>query len=140
MKAMINLDREATLEILKSLNVDIKPEIIDNYKKLIKREVQQYCQNELYNTLEKYIRDSYVLTQIWKDATKVLRNKITNGQDEAVYKKALEYSKEYLNEVKQVYEKDLERIKSNVQKVDIESIIRDQVDKSVKEYIDRKFK
>lgn len=140
MKALINLDREATLEILKSLNANIEPEIIDNYKKLIKREVQQYCQNQLYNTLEKYIRDSYVLTQIWKDATKVLRNKITNDQDEAVYKKALEFSKEYLNEVKQVYEKDLERIKSNVQKVDIESIIRDQVDKSVREYIDRKFK
>lgn len=140
MKALINLDREATLEILKKLNIDIKPEIVDNYKKLVQREVELYCQNQLHNSLEKYTKESYVLTQILKEATKSIKTKITNEQDKTMYVKALEYSKEYLNEVKGIYQKDLERMKLNVQKIDIESIIRDQVDKSVKNYLATKFR
>lgn len=140
MKALINLDREATLEILKKLNVDIKPEIVNNYKKLVQREVELYCQNQLHNTLEKYTKESYVLTQILKEATKSIRTKILNEQDETIFRKALEYSKEYLDGVRSLYQKDLERMKSNIEKVDIESIIRDQVDKSVKSYLSTKFR
>lgn len=140
MKALINLDREATLEILKKLNVDIKPEIVNNYKKLVQREVELYCQNQLHNALEKYTKESYVLTQILKEATKSIRTKILNEQDETIFRKALEYSKEYLDGVRSLYQKDLERMKSNIEKVDIESIIRDQVDKSVKSYLSTKFR
>lgn len=136
MKALINLDREATLEILKSLNVDIKPEIVDNYKKLVQREIELYCENQLHNALDNYVKHNYILRQSIEEAIKSVKSKILTDQ----YTKTSRYVEEYLNQVKELYEKDLERKRTDLKEINVESIIRDQVDKSVKNYLATKFK
>ena len=135
MKANVTLDREATIALLKILNIDIQKLIKIDYEKIISREVKDFCNKLLQKQLDKYTREG-TIDKIIKETVKKLQDKTENELCKAVNDINAEI-REYTIIAKdkaRKYIRDYE-VPSDIN----EAFITDVIKKEVKKYLDEKF-
>ena len=135
MKANVTLDREATIALLKNLDIDIQKLIKIEYEKIISREVKDFCDKLLQKQLGKYIREK-TIDKIIKETVEKLQNKTESEFSKAVNDVNAEI-REYTIIAKdkaRKYIRDYE-VPNGMN----ETFIVDAIKKEVKEYLDKKF-
>lgn len=135
MKANINLDREATIALLKILDIDIKKEIKEEFSKIIEREVKVYCDELLNKTMNKWTREG-AYKKIIQEAVECVRNN-AEGQISRLQNDINDEMKEYRIIA-------IDKIKRFVNTFEIppvtEGFIQKTIQDEVRQYLDLRFK
>ena len=135
MKAYISLDRDATIKILKDMNIDIRQEIKTDFKKVIEREVKSYCDTLLEKTMKKYSRRE-AIDKIIKEAVQIVERKTDTELQNTV--------REVNSELQKCKRTAIDRARLYIRDYKIsenagEFFIKNAIKEEVKLYLDERF-